>query len=129
MDNLIVTKRIEPYDLIEGIKKNYTVEDFTFTGYNKFDILESFLNKMQELSKNVIAFGLYMKNVNKFYLISSTIEPIHLEENINTTVLNNILGLSQSDLVNKNGIEYTDNREKALSAIDMGKAEASFIFF
>ena len=129
MDNLIVTKRIEPYDLIEGIKKNYTVEDFTFTGYNKFDILESFLNKMQELSKNVIAFGLYMKNVNKFYLISSTIEPIQLEENINTTVLNNILGLSQSDLVNKNGIEYTDNREKALSAIDMGKAEASFIFF
>lgn len=129
MDNLIVTKRIEPYDLIEGIKKNYTVEDFTFTGYNKFDILESFLNKMQELSKNVIAFGLYMKNVNKFYLISSTIEPIHLEENINTIVLNNILGLSQSDLVNKNGIEYTDNREKALSAIDMGKAEASFIFF
>ena len=129
MDNLIVTKRIEPYDLIEGIKKNYTVEDFTFTGYNKFDILESFLNKMQELSKNVIAFGLYMKNVNKFYLISSTIEPIHLEENINTIVLNNILGLSQSDLVNKNGIEYTDDREKALSAIDMGKAEASFIFF
>ncbi|MBQ2871466.1 hypothetical protein IJE86_07185 [bacterium] len=129
MDNLIVTKRIEPYDLIEGIKKNYIVEDFTFTGYNKFDILESFLNKMQELSKNVIAFGLYMKNVNKFYLISSTIEPIHLEENINTIVLNNILGLSQSDLVNKNGIEYTDDREKALSAIDMGKAEASFIFF
>lgn len=127
MQHLIITKRIEPYDLIEGIKKNYEVEDFTFTGYNKFDILEKFLGKMEEISKKYVVFGLYMKNVNKFYLISSEVPNSNLEQNIKTMVLSGVLGLSEDNYKNQNGLECTRDRDKALSAVDLGKAEASLI--
>ena len=124
MKHIIIKKRIEPYNLIEGVKKYYTVEDYTFKGIDKFGILENFILKLNELQKTNVAFGLYMKNVNKFYLAYSDEKINELKENLNKKVIDNILEITDD---NVNDIIYTDSRDEALSAIDMGKAEASII--
>lgn len=126
MEHVIITKRIEPYDLIEGIKKKFEVEDFTFIGMNKFEILEKFLAKMAEIQVNKVSFGLYMKNVNKFYLISCDKTLSELENVINKDILENILKINLHKASEKD-IVLTQSRDKALSAVDMGKAEASLI--
>ena len=117
MKNIVVTKRIEPYDLIEGIKKSYSVEDFTFTGFNKFDVLATFSAKMKDLAADVVACGLYMKNVNKFYLITANVPVNEIEKNIKQNILYNVLGLTQSDLESENGIRYTADKDEAAEAV------------
>lgn len=125
MQNVIITKRIEPYDLIQGMRRNYAVEEFIFVGRNKFEVLDCVLNKIEEISKLNVAFGLYMKNVNKFYLVSSDIKIDNIDENIHSVILKNILNLTDEDITGCVGIEFTDDRDKVLSAVDLGKAEAS----
>ncbi len=123
MKHMIIKKRIEPYNLIEGVKKYYTVEDYTFKGVDKFSILETFISKLNEIQKTSVAFGLYMKNVNKFYLAYSDENINNLEDSLDKKVINNILEISD----NQEDIICTDSRDEALSSIDMGKAEASII--
>ena len=125
--NRIITKRIEPYDVIESAKKFYDVTDYTFTGRNKFEILDNFLTELKSLK--VAGMGLYMKNVNKFYLLKIKENP---ENKTNIELLHSLLiseeyGFSEDEQINKQGIEYSTNTDYALEQIDMGKAEASFI--
>lgn len=102
----IIKKWIEPYVLLETIKKDSElVEDFTFDGFSKNDIKKDFLKK---LNKDDF-FGLYMKNVNKFYLFKGKID------------IDKIFDLSPSDY------EITEDIEKPFEMVDMGKAEASII--
>ncbi len=125
--NRIITKRIEPYDVIESAKKFYDVVDYTFTGRNKFEILEEFLTELKSLK--VAGMGLYMKNVNKFYLLKikensgrkSNIELLH------TLLISDEYGFSEEEQINQDGITYSTNTDYAIEQIDMGKAEASFI--
>lgn len=124
--NRIITKRLEPYDVIEGAKKFYDAEDFTFNGRNKFEIMEEFLSKLN--SQKTPSVGLYMKNVNKFYLLTIKENPNNLTD---IQLLNKLMtdeyNFSQEDLINKSGISYSADNEYAIEQIDMGKAEASFI--
>ncbi len=126
MQHIIITKRIEPYDLIEGIKKNFEVEDYTFIGMNKFEILDKFLANMQNVQTENTAFGLYMKNVNKFYLAKSKAPASDIENQIKN-VLANILSIDTGNLETAEGITLTQSRDKAISSVDMGKSEASII--
>lgn len=127
--NRIITKRIEPYDVIESAKKFYDVTDYTFNGFNKFEILDKFLTDLKTILKDKPAMGLYMKNVNKFYLLSikedysnqSDIELLH------QLLLTNEYGFSESEQLSQIGLNYSDNIEYSLEQIDMGKAEATFI--
>lgn len=102
----IIKKWIEPYVLLETIKKDSElVKDFTFDGFSKNDIKKDFLKK---LNKDDF-FGLYMKNVNKFYLFKGKID------------IDKIFDLAPSDY------EITEDIEKPFEMVDMGKAEASII--
>lgn len=124
MKHIIIIKRIEPYDLIEGIKKNFSVEDFTFIGMNKFEVLEKIISKMSEIQNEQTAFGLYMKNVNKFYLVTSDKSISEMENLINKNILENILNIEPEN-IKAEEILLTESRDNALTAVDMGKAEAS----
>lgn len=125
--NRIITKRIEPYDVIESAKKFYDVVDYTFTGRNKFEVLDGFLSALKSL--NVAGMGLYMKNVNKFYLLSVKENPENKSdiELLHTLLIKNEYGFTDDEQINQAGIEYNSDVEYALEQIDMGKAEASFI--
>ena len=106
--NKIITKWIEPYVLLETLKKNCKlVKDFTFDGFSKNNIKKEFL---KELSKEN-NFGLYMKNVNKFYLFSGNAD------------IDKIFELTASDY------ETTEDIEKPFDMVDLGKAEAGIIMF
>ena len=69
--------------------------------------------------------GLYMKNVNKFYLLTIKENPDNLSD---TELLHKLLiskeyGFSEDEQISQTGIIYSEDTDFALEQIDMGKAE------
>ncbi|PWL76861.1 hypothetical protein DBY21_05895, partial [Candidatus Gastranaerophilales bacterium] len=96
----IITKWIEPYVLLESVKKYFDVKDYTFTGANKREVKKEFLDAIEKSAKDKISMGLYMKNVNKFYLltlredVSSILDEFEVPEVLKTldlTVLHKVI--------------------------------------
>lgn len=111
MLNLIIKKWVEPYKLLETIKEHSSVEEFSFDGSNKSILKAYFLKQLREDKE----FGLYMKNVNKFYLFDT---------NCNVKdILVKTFNLSENDY------EVTENEHRPFDEIDTGKAEAAIIMF
>ena len=112
MKSLIIKKWIEPYCLLETMKKFCEFTDYTFDGINKMEQM----NKMYYALKNKNgSFSLYMKNVNKFYVFTPNDKFDLLSK------LVEVFAFKDEDY------EYNENSEYALKLIDIGKAEASFI--
>lgn len=122
----IVKKWFQPYVILETVKKYFEVEDITFTGMNKFDAMEEFLTKINTSSKMTV--GLYMKNVNKFYIltIKDGIDVLSVEFALENLLFKNGFD-SQKTTDFKEWVEIEYDTDKALSLVDMGKAEASFV--
>lgn len=137
----IITKWIEPYVLLEKVKKYFDLKDYTFNGFNKQEIKKEFLAELEKLSKDKISMGLYMKNVNKFYLLTlrENVESILNEykvpdvlKTLDLTVLHKViltkeLGFTEEKQMTQDGIKYIKVENEAFDMIDLGKAEASFI--
>lgn len=137
----IISKRIEPYVLLEKVKKYFDVEDFQFDGQNKKEVKEKFLQAIEEANNKQISMGLYMKNVNKFYVlilrenIDSILDEFEVPDvlkKLDLTVLHKILitkefGYTEEEQMAQNGIKYIKQESEAFDLIDSGKAEASFI--
>lgn len=141
----IITKRIEPYVLLDKVKKYFDVKDFEFSGSNKQDVKAKFLQAIEDENEKQISMGLYMKNVNKFYLLTlrenvdSQISSILNEydvpdvlKKLDLTVLHKVLitkefEYTQEEQMAQDGIKYIKQESEAFDLIDSGKAEASFI--
>ena len=137
----IITKWIEPYVLLEKIKKYFDLKDYTFNGFNKKDIKAQFLSDLEKSAKEKISMGLYMKNVNKFYLltlredVSRILDEYKVPEvlkNLDLTILHKViltkeLGYTEEEQMAQDGIKYIKVENEAFDMIDLGKAEASFI--
>ena len=111
MLNLIIRKWVEPYKLIEIIRENSTIEEFSFDGTNKNILKAHFLKQLKE-DKD---FGLYMKNVNKFYLFDTS---VNVKE-----ILIEKFNLIDSDY------EITEDEHTPFDDVDSGKAEAAILSF
>lgn len=104
----LITKWIEPYVLLETLKKQCELKKvYTFDGFSKNSIKKEFL-KMIEDKKS---FGLYMKNVNNFYLFEGEVDFVKL------------FALNSEDY------ELTSELDKPFDMVDLGKAEAGFIMY
>lgn len=112
MKTIIITKWIEPYKLLEEIKNYYEVKDFTFLGATKLTEKEKFFEELQTGSN---ALGLYMKNVNKYYLFTRR-ETFDIWDKL----------IEKFDFVSGD-FEIDDDIEKPFTMVDMGKAEAGII--
>lgn len=112
MKTVIITKWIDPYKLLETIKEEYIYQDYTFDGLSKDIEKKNFLKK---LSSSKFSIGLYMKNVNKYYLFTRT------EEFDIFSKLAETFGLKADDF------EISGDVEKPFEMIDLGKAEAGVI--
>ena len=137
----IITKWIEPYVLLETVKKYFDVKDYTFTGANKAEVKQEFLKAIEKSSKDKITMGLYMKNVNKFYLLTlrgdanSILDEYNVPDELKTldlTVLHKViltkeLGFTEEEQMAQDGIKYIKVENEAFDMIDLGRAEASFI--
>lgn len=137
----IITKWVQPYVLLESVKKYFDVKDYTFTGADKLSVKKQFLIDLEKSAQNKISMGLYMKNVNKFYLLSlrENVDAILDEyevpdvlKTLDLTVLHKViiskeLGFTQEEQMAQDGIKYIKAENEAFDMIDLGKAEASFI--
>lgn len=112
MSNIIVKKWIEPYVLLETYKKHFSMQDFTFDGFSKNDAKSKMLKLIAD-SKG-LAFGLYMKNVNKFYVFIS-------DNQINADKLMSEIGMQLGDY------EFDETTDEPITAVDLAKAEAALI--
>lgn len=137
----IITKWVEPYVLLEKVKKYFDVVDFQFDGQNKQEVKAKFLQAIEEANEKQVSMGLYMKNVNKFYLLTlrenvdSILDEFEVPDvlkKLDLTVLHKVLitkefGYSQEEQMAQDGIKYIKQESEAFDMIDSGKAEASFI--
>lgn len=137
----IITKWVEPYVLLEKVKKYFDVKDFEFNGQNKQDVKAKFLQAIEDENEKQISMGLYMKNVNKFYLLTlrenvdsilNEFEVPDVLKKLDLTVLHKVLitkelGYTQEEQMAQDGIKYIKQESEAFDLIDSGKAEASFI--
>ena len=134
----IITKFVEPYMLLESVRKYYDIESLTFDSYNKKEIKEEFLAKIEEENKKQITTGLYMKNVNKFYILRlkpeslSEINAPDVLKKLDLTALHELiitkeLGYTKEEQMGQVGIKYIKQEKEAFDMIDKGLAEASFI--
>ena len=113
MKSIIITKWVEPYKLLEYIKEFCQYSDYTFDGVTKSIEKKKFL---KSLKNNTNTIGLYMKNVNKYYLFTNT---------NNTNILDKLIEefkFSESNFEISEDIE-----ERPFNLVDLGKAEASLI--
>lgn len=134
----IITKFIEPYVLLEAVKKYFNVEEMVFTSSNKLKVKEQFLSALEKTNEKQISIGLYMKNVNKFYILKLKDGMLDLVDapdelkKLDLTVLHDLiitkeLGYTQEEQMAQKGIKYIKQEFEAFDMIDSGKAEASFI--
>ena len=146
----IITKWVEPYVLLDKIKKYFDLEEFQFNGQSKNEVKAKFLQSIENENEKQISMGLYMKNVNKFYLLTlksrsgiparqQSVEEILDEfevpdvlKNLDLTVLHKVLitkelGYTQEEQMAQDGIKYIKQESEAFDLVDSGKAEASFI--
>lgn len=137
----IITKWVEPYVLLDKVKKYFDVKDFEFNGQNKKQVKTKFLQAIEEENEKQISMGLYMKNVNKFYLLTlrENVDKILDEyevpdvlKKLDLAVLHKVLitkefGYTQEEQMAQEGIKYIKQESEAFDLIDLGKAEASFI--
>ena len=112
MKSFIIKKWVEPYRLLESIKKFYECKDFTFNGLNKVEEKSNFFDA---LSKNKYSVGLYMKNVNKYYFFNRM---------DNFDMVKKIIELFE---LTPQDYNYSSDIEESLNMVDLGKAEASLI--
>ena len=112
MKNLIIKKWIEPYRLLETVKKYCSVTDYTFDGMNK---LEQKNKMFSDIGDDSGKFALYMKNVNKFYVFSPNDEFDLLSKIVE------VFEFTPEDY------EISENSEESIHLVDLGKSEASFL--
>ena len=101
----ILTKWIDPYVLLETLKQHTEMKDYAFDGFSKNMVKTQFLKSLEK----DFSFGLYMKNVNKFYAFKDDID------------IDKLFGFTKGDYIE------TVDLQGPFDMIDMGKAEASFI--
>jgi len=148
----IITKWIEPYVLLEKVKKYFDIEAFEFNGQNKMGVKAKFLQAIEDNNEKQISMGLYMKNVNKFYILTlkpqsrlglpaqqhdigqilDEYEVPDVLKKLDLTVLHKVLitkefGYTEEQQMAQDGIKYIKQESEAFDLVDLGKAEASFI--
>lgn len=109
MTNIVLKKWIEPYVLLETMKKHYEMKDYVFDGWTKNSAKQTFFKQLGKSG----TVGLYMKNVNKFYVFS----------NVSDFDIVGLFGFAPDDY------RADDDSENALNLVDLGKAEAAFLIF
>ena len=137
----IITRNIDTNDLLGKVKKYYDVEEFSFDSSTKAETRAKLLEEIEKSSKERLSMGLYLKNVDKFYLlklrekVDSILEEYKVPDVLKTldlivlhkVIISKELGFTQEEQMAQNGILYIKQEAEAFDMIDEGKANASFI--
>lgn len=121
--SIIVTKRINPYDLLEGIKERFVVTESIFNSMTKTLLKEQFLADLRQEGN----FGFYLKNVNKYYIAQYNEPHESMKNLVENLVLIDVLNFSKDNLSFNDEVKYLNKNEEALSSVDLGQSEVAFI--
>jgi uncharacterized protein (DUF1015 family) len=137
----IITKNIDTKDLLEKVKKYFDVKELNFDKNSKNNVKDEFLKEIEISNLEKISMGLYLKGVDKFYVLSlrENVDNI-LEEYkvpkvlqkldlivLHKVIISKELHYTDEEQMAQNGILYIKQEQEAFDMIDNGQAQASFI--
>jgi len=129
--------------LMEHIKDYFHLKIFTFnnTKEEKKE-RERFLYLLKSTPSNIHSFGVYIKNLKRFFLLTLKNKEAYLKMAtvdhsiawksldvtiIHTLLIDYILHITKKDVSNQIYIDYTTNHLKAMSKVDTGKHQVAII--
>ena len=113
MNVFVLKKWVQPYVLLQFFNDNFCADSLTFDGSDKIPKKEKFL---ETLLNDKSSIGLYMKNVNKFYIFSQVNSCLNISDKLIET-----LNLSSDDYA------FSEDFNSSLALVDIAKAEAVVI--
>ena len=137
----IITKKIDIQNCFKSIEKYFNIQEYPFNNNDKDEVKKFLLEKIEKESEENIAFGLYVRGRNIFYLltlredVTSILEKYNVPKvlrNLDLIILHKVLiseefGYTQEEQASQNGILYIKQEKEAFDMIDNGSAEMSFI--
>ena len=127
--------------LYDSLKKNFMLKDFDFSGGREKEARQQLLEAMKKGGPKDHLFGLYLKNENRYTLLSlkdeailSNITPdkpfswMRLDVSIlQTLILEDILGFSEESIRRQENLYYVKDFHDAVEKAGSGAYQAAFL--
>lgn len=139
----IITKSVDANELIGKMQQYFETVEYKFEKSNKNEVREKFINDLEEVNKNEIALGLYVKGADSYKLfkikdhavINGLLDERQVPDvmkKLDLTVLHKLvitdfLAISEEDQMKQNGIKYIKKEEEAFKAVESDSAELVFL--
>lgn len=139
----IITKSVDAGELIAKMQQYFETAEYKFEKSNKNEVREKFIQDLEDVNKNEIALGLYVKGADSYKLfkimekaaVNSLLDEKQVPDvmkNLDLTVLHKLvitdfLGISEEDQLKQNGIKYIKKEEEAFKAVETDSAELVFL--
>ncbi len=139
----IVTKEVEKALLIENLEKYFDSVRYNFDAATKEQVKEKFVNDIEDFARDTIAFGVYFKDENSYYIFKlrekEAVNRVLDEKDVpevmkkldltilHKIVLSDFMGFSQDDQLKQNGVKYLKKEKEAFESIENKQAEVVFI--
>ena len=139
----IITKSADSEKLLGKLKEFFDITVYPFEKSNKTKVRNQFTIELENISQNNIVFGMYLKNVDKYFMfklrekaaVNKLLEEKGVPEvlrKLDLTVLHKIvitdfLGISEEDQTKQNGVKYVKKELEAIEAVDANSAELVFL--
>jgi len=129
-------------NLEEAIKKFFDVEEISFNRRTEKRQRKKFFKKLEKEGKLKSVFGLYLREQNKYYLLTLKNEKIMdklLKDDkpkewrkldvviIHTVLINHILGISEEGIAKEDNITYTKDENEAIELVKKGTYQMAIV--
>ncbi|MCK7521014.1 MAG: DUF1015 domain-containing protein [Ignavibacteriales bacterium] len=139
----IIEKETDIDALFDNLRKYFDITEFEFDKSNKEQVKADFTKKLEEAYKNNIAFGIYIKNINKYFLaelrekeaVNKILDEKEVPEELKVLdlsalhkiVITDFIGISPEDQTKQIGVKYIKKEEEAIEAVENNTAELVFL--
>lgn len=129
--------------MLKHIKDYFNLEVFTFKNKQEEQIKQAeWLQKLKNAPKDIHSFGIYVKNVKRYFLLTLQNKDAYLEMGdvdksktwksldvsiIHTLLIDHILHLTKKDISNQIYIDYTKDVSDAINKVKHDKYQAAII--
>jgi len=128
--------------LIDAIQEHFHLKPYPFNDDNEADQRKEFFRSLNNIAENEHAFGLYLKNMNKYFILtlknSKSYEKLvtidassdwkKLDVNIlNILLINHIFGVSEQQLAQQTNLDYVKDSDTAIEKVNEDKYQAALI--
>jgi len=135
-------KEMKLKSLLKYVQKYFQVEIYSFNRSNEKEVRERWLSDLRKFHNDVHTFGVYIKNLNHYFLLKLTNVDAYIKFNgvknsedwkkldvniIHTLLIDHILHIHKKDISNQIYIDYTKDHNKAIEGVKRGKYQVALI--